>query len=278
MHTVVCVVGVVVGVGADMRFGSPRDPAPPTLYFFSAKAMDDNVDPIAGLRYAGADPRLSTERLRHLWLAFAPAVPFTSITAQSNIAEKYYRADEQRARLFTAGAVLGAVIGAIGLCALAAFYTGRRVCEIGIRKTLGASTAQVLRLLVGAFLRPVLIANLIARPIAFVAMRSWLAGFDQRVDLSPSDFLIATLLAITIAVATTPGQSLRVAGAPLGAERGAPVPPVRGIAPPEVAGAFVAAEIGIVAARGAARSSRLSYRRGQSAIARSITSCESAAG
>ena len=135
------------------------------------------------------------------------------MTATSNIAEKYYRADEQRTRLFTAGAVLAVVIGAIGLYGLAAFNTGRRVREIGIRKTLGASTAQVLRLLVGAFLRPVLVANLIAWPIAFVAMRSWLAGFDQRVDLSPTQFLIASTLAIAIAVLTVLGQSVRVARA-----------------------------------------------------------------
>ena len=81
--------------------------------------------------------------------------------------------DEQRARLFTIGAVLAVAIGCLGLYGLASFSTARRVREIGIRKTLGASTADILRLLIGQFLRPVLIANLIAWPLAWLAMRSW---------------------------------------------------------------------------------------------------------
>ena len=203
----------VVGVIEDMRFRSPRDPVAPTLYYFVAGDMDPLDSPVAGVRYANADPRLVTEALRRVWLSVAPSAPFAAVTATSSIADKYYRADEQRTRLFTAGAVLAVVIGAVGLYGLAAFNTGRRVREIGIRKTLGASSAQVLRLLVGAFLRPVLIANLIAWPIAFVAMRGWLSGFDQRTELSPVQFLAATLLAVTIAVLTVIGQSVRVARA-----------------------------------------------------------------
>ena len=65
---------------------------------------------------------------------------------------------------------------------------------MGIRKTLGASTRDILALLVRQFLRPVLLANLIAWPLAWLAMRGWLAGFDQRISLSPGYFLAATLL------------------------------------------------------------------------------------
>ena len=206
------VVNTVVGVIADMRFRSPRAPVPPTLYFFTAKDMGGNqTQPVAALRFAATDPRVLTERLRRVWLTAAPGIPFTSVTARENLTKAYYRADEQRTRLFTAGAVLAVVIGAIGLYGLAAFNTGRRVREIGIRKTLGASTGQVLRLLVGAFLRPVLIANVVAWPLAYVAMRSWLAGFDQHVGLGISYFIIAAVLAVAIAVATVIGQSVRVA-------------------------------------------------------------------
>jgi putative ABC transport system permease protein len=87
------------------------------------------------------------------------------------------------------------------------------VREIGIRKTLGASTAQVLRLLVGQFLRPVLLANLVAWPLAWLAMRAWLAGFDQRISLGPAHFLAATALTLAIAVATVAGQAFAVARA-----------------------------------------------------------------
>ena len=82
-----------------------------------------------------------------------------------------------------------------------------------IRKTLGASSADIVRLLVGQFLRPVLIANLIAWPLAFVAMRTWLTGFDDRIALSPLFFVAASAVAIGIAVLTVLAQSLRASRA-----------------------------------------------------------------
>jgi putative ABC transport system permease protein len=105
------------------------------------------------------------------------------------------------------------LIGCVGLWGLASFNTARRVREIGIRKTLGASSTDIVRLLVGQFLRPVLVANLIAWPLAFLAMRTWLAGFDDRIALSPLYFVGASLIALVIAGATVSGQALRASRA-----------------------------------------------------------------
>ena len=115
--------------------------------------------------------------------------------------------------MFTIGAVLAIAIGCIGLYGLAAFDTTRRVKEIGIRKTLGASTADVLMLLIGQFMRPVILANIVAWPLAYVAMQRWLAGFDDRIALSPLVFLGASLAAVLIASATVLGQAWRVSRA-----------------------------------------------------------------
>ena len=82
---------------------------------------------------------------------------------------------------------------------------------MGIRKTLGASTRDILALLVRQFLRPVLLANLIAWPLAWLAMRAWLQGFDQRIALGPGYFLAATALTLIIALATVAGQAFAVA-------------------------------------------------------------------
>ena len=88
-----------------------------------------------------------------------------------------------------------------------------RLKEIGIRKTLGASSSDIVKLLVAQFLRPVLIANLFAWPLAFFAARTWLAGFDDRIALSPAYFIGASVVAVLIAVLTVLSQSVRASRA-----------------------------------------------------------------
>ena len=85
---------------------------------------------------------------------------------------------------------------------------------MGIRKSLGASSVDIVRLLVGQFLRPVVLAIVIAWLIAYFAMQRWQAGFVDRVALSPSHFLAASALALGIAVLTVLGQSLRASRTP----------------------------------------------------------------
>jgi putative ABC transport system permease protein len=200
----------IVGVVDDLHLFSPHQPVKPTIY--SLSVGDDFLGAIAGVRYAGADPRVVTGRMEQSWRRIVPTIPFRAITAEDNL-QSLYQADDQHGRLFTIGAVLAVAIGCVGLYGLASFTTGRRVKEIGIRKTLGASTTDILRLLVGQFLRPVLLANLVAWPLAWFAMRGWLATFDQRVGLSPLYFLAATALTLVIAVGTVAGQAFAVARA-----------------------------------------------------------------
>lgn len=201
---------MVIGVVEDLRFRSPRDPVPPTAYRYNTVDIEE---PFLAVRYGGGDVRAITDRLASSWRRIAPGVPFIARSVEDNLYQRYYKEDAQRSRLFTIGAVLAILIGCIGLYGLAAFDTARRVREIGIRKTLGASTRDVLALLIGQFMMPVLAANLIAWPIAFVAMRRWLSGFDDRIALSPIFFLGASLVAVGIAVATIFSQAWRVARA-----------------------------------------------------------------
>lgn len=196
----------IIGVVEDMRFRSPRAPIPPTLYDFALRGIES---PMAVIRFSG-DAKAMTEAARQAWRQEAPAVPFEAKTATQAL-DTFYQRDDHAANLFTIGAVLAVAIGCVGLWGLASFNTARRTREIGIRKTLGASSADIVKLLVGQFLRPVLIANLFAWPLAFFAMRTWLAGFDDRIALSPLYFVAATVLALAIAVLTVLAQSLRAA-------------------------------------------------------------------
>jgi putative ABC transport system permease protein len=198
----------IIGVVEDMRVDSPREPVSPTVYVFQLKPVESGV---AIVRFDG-DAKAMLEAARTAWRAEAPAVPFDARTVIQSL-DLLYKSDDQMANLFGIGSVLAVAIGCVGLWGLASFTTSRRVREIGIRKTLGASSIDVVRLLVGQFLKPVLIANLFAWPLAWFAMRTWLAGFDDRIALSPLYFLGATLLATIIAVATVLGQSVRASRA-----------------------------------------------------------------
>lgn len=199
----------VIGVIDDLRFRSPRAPVAPTLYF---STLRDVRAAVAVVRYSGVDPRAMTKLMAERWRAIAPAVPFRAKTAEDSL-NLYYRPESQHGRLFTMGAGLALLIGCVGLYGLASFTTARRTREIGIRKTLGASTRDVVGLLIGQFLRPVVVANVVAWPLAWFVMQGWLSGFDQRIGLGPQYFLGATALTLLIALGTVAGQAMAVARA-----------------------------------------------------------------
>jgi putative ABC transport system permease protein len=200
---------VVAGVIDDLRFRTPHEPTPPTLYAMTTQDFD-SAD--AAVRFTGADPRTIMARMGADWRSIAPKAEFRAATVAESL-KPYYAPDDEHGRLFSLGAGLAVIIACVGLYGLAAFSTARRIKEIGIRKTLGASTADVLTLMIGQFLRPVLLANLVAWPLAWLAMRGWLAGFAQRITLSPVYFLAATLLTLLIAIGTVAGQAWGVARA-----------------------------------------------------------------
>ncbi|WP_086608259.1 ABC transporter permease [Erythrobacter donghaensis] len=197
----------IVGVVNDMRFLSPREPIDPTYYTYY---RDPRYGPLT-LRFTG-DPKATTDAAREAWISVAGELPFEAQTGVESLREQYAE-DERAARLFAIGAGLAVLIGMVGLWGLASFNTARRVREIGIRKALGATRGDIVRLLVRQFLQPVVLANLIAWPLAWAAMRRWLAGFDDPIALSPLYFLGAGLLAALIAGLTVLGQSLRAARA-----------------------------------------------------------------
>ena len=207
-------VATIVGVVDDVRFLSPRKPAPPQIYMQDTRIATtlEPDDWSAAVRVPEADRAEITRQIEHVWRSLVPGVPFRAQSVQAAL-NPYYDPEERRGQLFAAGAVLSGFIACLGLYGLAAFNTTRRFKEIGIRKTLGASTRDVMRLLIGEFLKPVILANLIAWPLAWFAMRAWLAGFDQRIALNPAYFVAPTLAAALVAVLTVGDQAFRVARA-----------------------------------------------------------------
>jgi len=194
----------IIGVVADARFRTVRTAIEPTMFLLDKH----NVNWLVA-RFHG-DPRPVREGIERVWRRHAPDVPFDAILADEVIAKAYERLDA-RAQMFGMFAVLAVVIGCLGLFGLAAFTAERRTKEIGIRKVLGARTIDIARLLVWQFTRPVVIANIIAWPVAWWLMREFLNAYDARIALTPVPFIAASLLALAIAVLTIGAHAFRVA-------------------------------------------------------------------
>jgi putative ABC transport system permease protein len=196
----------IIGVVGDSRFRSVRTPIDPMMF--------ENVNQGAGIlfiRYNG-NPSTVRDAVERQWKRITTEVPFTGEFSEDVIRE-LYEAEDARAEIFAAFSILAVIIGCLGLFGLAAFTAERRTKEIGIRKVLGARTRDIVRLLVWQFSRPVLVANLIAWPVAWWMMRGWLNTFDERIALGPVPFVAAALIALAIAVATVVAHSIRVARA-----------------------------------------------------------------
>jgi len=195
----------VVGVVSDVRYRSARAPVQPIFYYYQTTGFFSMA-----VRFQGVAPKAVYDRIETIWKRQVPDIPFRARFVD-DVVRDLYNADEARAQLFGAFAILAVVIGCLGLFGLASFTAERRTKEIGIRKVLGARTADILKLLVWQFSQPVLIANLIAWPVAWWVMRGWLNGFDNRIALTPVPFLLAGLLAVAIAIGTISAHAYRVA-------------------------------------------------------------------
>jgi len=124
---------------------------------------------------------------------------------------QHYQPDEQRGNIFGYFSLLAILVSCLGLYGLAAFSAERRTKEIGIRKILGAKVSDITSLLTLQFSKPVLMANLIAWPVAWYFATEWLDGFVYRIDLSPIYFVLAGTVALVIAVLTVAGHAFKTA-------------------------------------------------------------------
>lgn len=200
----------IAGVVENMRLGDVRTSLEPVLWFGTKMP----IDYVAALvRYKGITTQVEMEQLRKAWSEVAPDVPFSARDI-SDILSEDYRADANHSALFSIGSLVAVSIACLGLYGLSAFNVTRRIQEISIRKVLGASTRDVTILLIKQFIQPVLLATLIAWPMAWMLMQRWLSQFDQRIALTPLPFVLITFLALAIATLAIFSQAWRAAKRP----------------------------------------------------------------
>ncbi|HEY0014127.1 MAG TPA: FtsX-like permease family protein [Allosphingosinicella sp.] len=198
----------IVAVVPDFAFYSVETAVKPTIYF--ARPKSSFGPGMVMVKLAGRSVPEALAGIDRAWRATGNSEPIERAFVSEHF-EEVYSDLERSTRLFAIFAAIAAFLAAIGLVGLSVSAAERRTKEIGIRKALGATTGQVLGLLLSQLSRPVLWANFIAWPAAWWLMRSWLDTFAYRVPLDPWLFPAAGALALLIALASVGVQSWLVA-------------------------------------------------------------------
>jgi putative ABC transport system permease protein len=195
----------VIGVIEDFNFESMKQTVNPLCL-----VLGDNYSTIVAVKLSPVNAKNTIASIVSLWKKFSPNQPIRYTFMDESFANMY--ADVQRmGHIFTGFAILAIMIACLGLFALSAFMAEQRNKEIGIRKVIGASVGGITAMLSKDFVKLVMIAFVIASPIAWWAMNKWLQNFAYRITISWWIFAVAGLFAAMIALITISFQSIKAA-------------------------------------------------------------------
>ena len=195
----------IVGVVNDFHQKSLREEISPCLI-----ASQADWYAAAGIRISGQNPAQTLQRIRQTWQQLYPDEVFEYQFLDEQVA-RFYETETLITRLITAFTGMAILICCLGLYGLVSHVVVQRTKEIGVRKVLGASVASIVALLNKDFLKPVLVAVVIASPLAGWAMNRWLRDFAYKTDLAWWVFALAGGLAVGIALLTVSFQSVKAA-------------------------------------------------------------------
>jgi len=195
----------VIGVTKDFHFTSLRNEIKPFAFIcrprngfnFTVKLSADNI-------------KTTIAQLEKNWKSFPTDAAFEYVFLDDTFS-KLYASEARFQKLFISLVILGILIACLGLLGLATFSAQQRVKEIGVRKVLGASVPHVVGLLSKDFLKLVIIALILATPVAWYVMNEWLKDFAYRVEIQWWIFLVAAVIAIIIAFVTISTQAIKAA-------------------------------------------------------------------
>jgi len=200
--------GHVVGVMKDFHFESMHQAIVPMVLIMlpPRNTYFNNVS----IKISGGNTAAAIATMQRTWKKFFPETPFEYTFLDENF-NKLYQSEQRQATIFTSFACIAIFIACLGLFGLSAFAISQRIKEIGVRKVLGASIGGLVGLLAKDFLKLVAVAAVMAFPIAWYAMHSWLKDFAYRVDIQWWVFIAAGLLAALIAFVTVSFQAIKAA-------------------------------------------------------------------
>jgi putative ABC transport system permease protein len=199
--------GQLVGVFNDFHFESLHQRILPMVFLKSAAA--DGYGNIS-VKIAGSNVPAAIAHIESTWRKFVPEIPFEYNFLDERFAD-LYRAESRQRSIFSAFTGIAIFIACLGLFGLSAFTITQRVKEIGIRKVLGASVQDIVLTLSKDFMALVLVATIIAFPVAWYAMHNWLSDFAYRISIQWSVFMLAGVIAAVVAFLTISVQAIKAA-------------------------------------------------------------------
>ncbi|GGC01016.1 ABC transporter permease [Dyadobacter sediminis] len=197
--------GKIVGVIKDFHFRALQEVIKPLTMRIEPRNTD-----LVSVKIDGGNIQGTIAAIESKWKSILPDRPF-SYYFMDEFFDRQYRSEERFEKLFFNFAILAIFISCLGLLGLASYSTMQRTKEIGVRKVMGASIGSIVGLLSRDFLKLVLIAFVIASPVAYYGMYKWLQNFAYRTDIHWWIFLVAAFLSVAIAFITVSFQSIKAA-------------------------------------------------------------------
>jgi putative ABC transport system permease protein len=194
----------IVGIVQDFHFSSLKEKIEPMVI---SVAKDNRV---LAVKIKPGNPTQTLKKIENAFLALAPQYPF-EYTFLDQVYDNLYKSEQKQMAVFSVFASVAILIACLGLFGLAAFTAEQRTKEMSVRKVLGADVANIVLLLSKDFVKLVLIALVIASPVAWYAMHKWLEDFTYRVPIRPGTFLLAGVCAIVIALLTVSYHAIKTA-------------------------------------------------------------------
>ncbi|HZI54767.1 MAG TPA: FtsX-like permease family protein, partial [Chitinophagaceae bacterium] len=200
--------GRIIGVLNDFHFESMHQAIVPMIFvmFPPSRSYYNNLS----IKISGGSMPSALSQLEIVWKKYFPETPVDYTFLDENF-DRLYESEQKQATLFTVFACVAIFIACLGLFGLSAFAISQRIKEIGVRKVLGANVSGIVGLLSKDFLGLVGIAALMAFPVAWYAMNTWLKDFAYRTDIQWWVFVVAGAVAALIAFLTVSFQAIKAA-------------------------------------------------------------------
>jgi len=196
----------VVGVIPDFHLYSMYEKSEPLTICINSRAFIS----YALIRVNTQNPTATLELIKNTYAQVEPNVEFKGSYVDENI-DRWYTNEKRLSSMFSIASMVAIILSCMGLFGMAFIIIRQRVKEIGVRKVLGASVSGITTLITKEFIKPVLIALVIATPIAWWAMSQWLQDFTYRISIQWWVFIAAGVIAVLIAILTVSFHAVKAA-------------------------------------------------------------------